>query len=291
MIIVAVDGSPAANAALDWAADDAVRMHEPLRIVHVLERLPYQIRMYPIADWPDPLRPAAEKIIQEAVARVRNRQPTLEVKTDIVEGAPAPAIQETGAEATQIVLGTRGLGGFAGALLGSVSTYVAEHAHCPVVAARPGQHTAHGEVVVGVDDSDTSRPALAYAFEQAKLRGARLRAVHAWQLPIHLYAPGIPYDLDDIQARMSQMVRDAVAGLRERYPEVTVVEDVRTAHPVDALCQASDAADLVVVGSHGRGAVGSLLLGSVSRGVLHHARSAVAVVRSSRAAASGRSHE
>ncbi|WP_084965766.1 universal stress protein [Thermoactinospora rubra] len=280
MIIVGVDGSPAAHAALDWAADDAVRVREPLRIVHVLDRMPYQIRRYPLVGWPDPLRKSAERILRDAVARVRARQPALEVKTELEEGVPAPAIRQLGKDATEVVLGTRGVGGFAGALLGSVSAYVAAHSHCPVVVVRPAQDVVYGEIVAGVDDSDNSAPALAYAFEQARLRGGTLRAIHAWQLPIHAFTPDIPYDEEEIRRRQRQIIRERTAGLRERHPEVTVVEDARTAHPVEALCAASATADLVVVGSHGRGAVGSLLLGSVSRGALHHARCTVAVVRS-----------
>ena len=152
--------------------------------------------------------------------------------------------------------------------------------HCPVVVVRPGQTGTHGEITVGLDDSDACEPALAYAFEQARLRGSALRALYAWQIPVHVYAPEIVYDLDEFVAAHHKVVTDRLAAWRERYPEVKVIEDVRRAHPVEALGDASDTCDLIVVGSHGRGALGSLFLGSVSRGVLHHARCSVAVVRS-----------
>ncbi|MGW2219969.1 universal stress protein, partial [Nonomuraea sp. NPDC001684] len=176
-------------------------------------------------------------------------------------------------------LGCRGRGGFAGALLGSVSTDVAGHARCPVVVVRGEHRPVRGEVVVGVGDSPECEPALADAFEQARLRGAALRVVHAWQLPVHAFAPEIGYDLDEIREAQHRLVGDRVRVFASDYPQVSVVQEVPSAHPVDALATASGQADLLVVGSHGRGGLGSALLGSVSRGVLHHARCPVAVVR------------
>ncbi|MFD0475661.1 universal stress protein [Nonomuraea thailandensis] len=132
---------------------------------------------------------------------------------------------------------------------------------------------------MGVDDSPECEPALAYAYEQAELRGATLRAVHAWQLPVHAYAPDIVYDMDEVRAARLQVVRDRLKTLGRDHPKVNVIEDVQSAHPVDALTAAAERADLLVVGSHGRGALGSALLGSVSRNVVQHARCPVAVVR------------
>ena len=178
---------------------------------------------------------------------------------------------------TELVVGSRGLGGFSGAILGSVSSHVAGYAHCPVVVVRPGQEEVRGEIVVGVEESDACEAALGYAFEQARLRGARIRAIHAWQIPVYAFVPEVPYNLDELNVGQSEAVTRRIAEWRGRYPEVEVVEDVQRAHPVDALTDTDG--DLIVVGSHGRGAIGTLLLGSVSRGVLHHARCAVAVVR------------
>ncbi|GAA3222909.1 hypothetical protein GCM10020216_035480 [Nonomuraea helvata] len=96
---------------------------------------------------------------------------------------------------------------------------------------------------------------------------------------MHAFAPEITYDMDEIRRAQHQVVRDRLAVFAADHPQVTIVEDVQSAHPVDALADASERADLLVVGSHGRGALGSMLLGSVSRGVLHHAHCPVAVVR------------
>ncbi|TDE59732.1 universal stress protein [Nonomuraea mesophila] len=279
MIIVGVDGSMASRAAVEWAADDAFRMRVPLRIVHAVDPGPYAIGRYSKIALPELLWSEGRSILTEAEALVRERRPAVEVTTRVVEGGPAVVLREQAEDATEVVMGSRGLGGFAGALLGSVSTHVAGHARCPVVVLRGESRPARGEVVVGVDDAPQNEPALAYAFRQAELRDAALRAVHAWQLPVHAYAPVIDYDMDQIRTAQHQVVRDRLAALAQSHPEVKIIEDTRSTHPVDALTGASENADLLVVGSHGRGILGSMLLGSVSRGVLHHARCPVAVVR------------
>ncbi|MFC4114226.1 universal stress protein [Nonomuraea zeae] len=280
MIIVGVDGSVTSRAAVEWAANDALRMRVPLRIVHAVDRSWYQIGKFPIGALPDTLLSEGRRILREALALVHERQPAVEVTVQDVEGEPALVLRDQAKDATEVVVGSRGLGGFAGALLGSVSTHVAGHARCPVVVVRGERRPVpYGEVVVGVDDSAECEPALAYAFEQAKLRGSTLRVVHAWQLPVHVYAPEIVYDMDEIRTAQHQVVRDRLAVFAPDYPQVTVIEEAPVAHPVAALTEASGRADLLVVGSHGRGAVGSALLGSVSRGVLHHAACPVAVVR------------
>ncbi|GAA3141677.1 universal stress protein [Planomonospora alba] len=280
IIVAGTDGSPAGTAAVEWAADDASRRGVPLRVVCAVERWPYEIVRFPRPDLPDTLNRAAEKVLAQAEAAALRRRPGLEVTTRVLQGAPAVVLREQAEAAAALVIGSRGLGGFAGAVLGSVSMHVAGHVHRPVVVVRSVPPSVRGEVAVGFDDSPACEPALAYAFEQAALRGAVLRAVYAWQLPAHAFAPEIVYDLDGIRAEQRRVAEGRLRAWRERYPRVQLVEDVRQAHPVEALGEVSGGADLVVVGSHGRGAVGAVLLGSVSRGVLHHARCPVAVVRS-----------
>ncbi|MEV4382019.1 universal stress protein [Streptosporangium sp. NPDC049644] len=280
LIIAGTDGSTGATAAVEWAADDAARTGLPLRIVTAVHRWPNDIPRFVILDGEDVMTRSARKILDEAEATARTRQPAIEVSTALLEGLPPVVLRDQGQQATEIVIGHRGLGGFAGAVIGSVGMHVAGHARCPVVVVRPAQAPAHGEITVGIDGSDACDPALAYAFEQAKLRGCTLRAIYAWQLPVHAYAPETTYDMDEIRIAQYAVVADRLATWQQKYPEVSLIEDIRCAHPVEALTKASTGSDLVVVGSHGRGALGSLLLGSVSRGVLHHAHCAVAVVRS-----------
>lgn len=277
-IVVGTDGSPAATVAIRWAADDAARRDCPLRFVSVVDHWAYGIPKFPTSGG-DPLTAHAERALSAAEAVARERQPDVKISTEIAEGVPARILRDKAKEATEIVLGSRGLGGFAGVVVGSVSTHVAGQAPCPVVVVRPRWRDDQGKVVVGVDDSPECDPALEYAFEQARLCVDDLRVVHAWQLPAHPLAPEITYDVEELREGRRRMVRGKLTDLRRRYPEVPVREEIVYGHPVDALVQTSRDADLLVVGSHGRGALGSAMLGSVSRGVLHHADCPVAVVR------------
>ncbi|MCK2217326.1 universal stress protein [Actinomadura sp. ATCC 31491] len=276
MIVVGVDGSLTARAAVDWAAGDAFRSHVPLRIVYAVDRSPYQIDRFPASGVSDTLVREGHRVLREAVALARERQPAVEVQTQDIEGAPAAVLREQAEHASEVVVGSRGLGGFAGTLLGSVSAHVAGQAPCPVVVVRGERRPRQGRIVVGVDDSPACEPALAYAFRQADLRGSKLRVVHA-------FAPEIARDLDEVRANQHRAVQRRLEAFRRGYPDVEVSEDIKFASPVEALTEASAEADLVVVGSHGRGPLGAALLGSVSRGVLHHARCTVAVVRAPQA--------
>ncbi|NAS25986.1 universal stress protein [Herbidospora sp. NEAU-GS84] len=278
-IVVGVDGSPATVAAIEWAADDAARTGLPLRVVFAVDRSPHEIPKFPNPHLEDALSRGAVRVLQEAERAAKARQPGITVVTEQIEGRPADVLRRAATEAAELVVGTRGMGGFAGAVVGSVSSHVAGHVPGPVVVVRhlPGLPT--GEIVVGVDDSPAAQPALAYAFEQARSRYSTLRAVRAWMEPVHAYAPGIIYDLEEIGTAQHAVVAGILDPWRERYPEIKVIEDVRLSHPVAALVDASAGADLLVVGSHGRSAVASALMGSVSRAVLHHAECPVAVVR------------
>ncbi|WP_219503139.1 universal stress protein [Nonomuraea ceibae] len=279
VIVVGTDGSDAATAAVEWAADDAARAGARLRIVHAVERTPYEIAKFSAPGQDDVIALSAQSVLSDAETVARKRQPGIDVDCELLQGAAAARLRNQAGDSAEIVIGGSGLGGFPGAVLGSVSTHVAGYAHGPVVVVRSAPDTAHGEVVVGLEDYHACEPALAYAFEQAMLRASTLRAVHAWQPPAHAHIPKSAHDLDEIHAAQCRTAATVLQGWRQRYPQVQVIEDVRRAHPVDALTRASEGADLVVVGSQGRGAIGTVMLGSVTLGVLHAARASVAVVR------------
>ncbi|MFI7707540.1 universal stress protein [Nonomuraea sp. NPDC049480] len=278
VIVVGVDGSKPGFRAVAWAADDAFRLHVPLRSVCVVETWPYQVPQIAGPEWEESLITNARKTLAEAEEIVRERQPTVEVSAELMTGTPAAALRAQASDATELVVGSRGLGGFAGAVLGSVSMNVAGQVPGPVVVVKAETATVHGEIVVGLDGSPACEPAMAYAFRQAELRGSRLRAVYAWSLPFAL-AAGFSCDFEALREANQHVAEEQLAPWRERCPQVKVIVDVRRAHPVETLAAAGDRADLLVVGSHGRSAVGSIVLGSVSRGVLHHARCNIAVVR------------
>ena len=208
--------------------------------------------------------------------------PGLRVTGEIIDGEAAAVLVGESSTATMIVLGDRGLGGFAALVLGSVAIQVAAYAECPVLVARGEEHAA-GPVVVGVDGSALSRAAVEFAAEEAAVRGARLHAVHAYAHPVS-GGPGdmqpLVYDEDQLRGEEERVLAESLTGLTERYPEVAVTRAAVHARPVVALTESSRDAQLLVVGSQGRGELRELLLGSVSHGVLHRAACPVAVVRS-----------
>jgi nucleotide-binding universal stress UspA family protein len=185
--------------------------------------------------------------------------------------------------ADTLVLGSRGVGALEGMLLGSTSTQVAAHAHCPVVVVR-GRHRSQAQpphIVVGFDGSPRSMDAVAYAIAQASLRQLDLTVLHAWDVSLleGTLALNAPFEVwERFEDERVAMTAEAVAGWAEQYPDVQVHPKVVRGRPAEALAKASADADLLVVGSRGHGGFLGLLLGSVSRTVLHLAECPVAVV-------------
>ncbi len=288
-IIVGIDGSESSQKALEWGLDEARRRGLPLRIVHAfvwpLYDLPYGVPADSSRD--HGVHEAARALLTTAAENARLRCPDLEVTTHLVVAGAPLAILEEAKDAELVVLGSRGLGGVAGLLIGSVGVHVAAHAPCPVVIIRglpeaSSTGTDAGQVVVGVDGSEVSAHAVEFAFEEASLRGLGLTAVHAWDHP-SLEGAGVmlPLIVDFEQAESEELMllSECLAGWREKYPDVPVVQRLVRKRPTKALIEAADGAELLVVGSRGRGGFAGLLLGSVSLAALNHAHCPVAVVR------------
>ncbi|KAA9373921.1 universal stress protein [Microbispora cellulosiformans] len=283
MIVVGVDGSHAALEAAAWAAREAGLRGVPLRVANAIPAWAAsgtaQGRYAKIAAW---MRDGADDVLTTAVGRVRAEAPEVPVDTAILAGDPRPALIEASMGADLLVVGNHGLGGFRGLLLGSVAHGVAGRAPCDVVVVREPSAPPRGEVVAGIDGSAAYARVLDFAFAEAALRGAGLRVVHAYSpLEAGRGVGPVPDDFDDEKAQV-RMVAEALAGRREPYPDLRVTEEVVRRHPVEALLQASQGADLLVVGSHGHGEFSGLLLGSVTQALLHHATVPVAVVRAGR---------
>jgi nucleotide-binding universal stress UspA family protein len=181
------------------------------------------------------------------------------------------------------VLGSHGVGTVAGLLLGSTALQVVAHTPVPVVVVRHLEPMRRQEIVVGVDAPPIGEPALAFAFEEAALRGARLRAVHVWSEPGSIDHRGMTplvYNPEVVTEEHAHRLDDGLATWREKYPDVEVVTEVVHGRPVRILAGLSARADLLVVGTRGRGGFAGLVLGSVSHGLLHHAHCPLAVVPS-----------
>ena len=288
-IIVGLDGSDAARGALDWALQTARLRRLPVHLLHA-----WSIPLPPVAMGPaitgpseDALRDVAQTLLDEALAYTTAAAPDVDVSGELRTAPPASALIAASKGAEMVAVGSRGLGSFTELLVGSVSLQVATHAHCPVAVVRPhtlgeGAGPDVGRVVVGVDGSQLSQDAAAVAYEQAALRGVGLSILHAWDSP-GFDAPGavLPTEvvLEDIQQEEQELIAETVAGLREDYPEVDVQQRLVQGRTSKVLIDASRGAELVVVGSRGRGGFASLMLGSVSHALLHHAHAPVLIVR------------
>ncbi|MFB7169956.1 universal stress protein [Streptomyces sp. NPDC056254] len=282
-VAVGVDGSAESRAAARWAAQEAVLRQVPLRLVHAV-------------DWPlDPVLPGvgrpdmdrwADEALSDAAQELKRRHPDLEITTRWPTARPAAALAAEAADAALLVLGSRGLGGLVGFIMGSVALSTVVATDTPVVLVRiaddpggPGTGAA-ADVVVGVDLHEAGDRVLAFAFEEAERRGCSLRAVHGWKMPpAYAYVPFFDPDNErDIERSVTHMVDDMLLSWRHKYPDVNVTTSVFRGSAGERLVHASQGAGLVVVGRHLRRSPLGVHLGSVAHAVLHHAAAPVAVV-------------
>lgn len=276
-VIVGIDGSEQALAAVRAAATEAHRRTAPLRIVHAFIWPALHVDVRPVAsDLPETgLRHHAENLLKEATAAAEMAAPQVPVTTVLIDGAATPVLLKESHGAALLVLGDRGLGGVSGLIIGSVAVHAAAHARCPVLVVRGAEPTG-GPVVVGVDGSEASRLAVGFAFEESAYRLAELVPVLAWT-DSGWHAPGYPAAVIEQMAR--QTLSESLAGWQERYPDVVVRPELVRGHARDCLVERSKTAQLVVLGARGRDTFKGLLLGSVSQTLLHHSACPVAVIR------------
>ena len=245
-VVAGIDGSPRSLDAVEAAAVAAAQRHRPLRIVHAAETA---------AEFP-------EEYLSEAALLAEKVAPDLAMTRELLTGPAASALLAETGRAAMLAVGDRGLGGFPGLIVGSVAVHAATHGACPVLIVRGHYHRA-GPVVAGYDGSAGSVRALAFAIEEAALRGTDVVAVEA--------RPGAE----------SAEVEQALAGATARHPDVVVHHEVVHDAAGRALTRWSRTAQLLVVGDRGHGGFPGLQLGSVSQHVVHHAVCPTAVVRAS----------
>ncbi|WP_149549222.1 universal stress protein [Streptomyces marokkonensis] len=266
-LVVGVDGSEASLEAVDWAAEEAMRHDVPLRLLHAAA-----------ADG------EAADVIDAAAGRARTTAPTVSLSSRVLHEDAAVGLAGEGRNALALVLGSRGLGGLPGMLLGSVGLAVAARADCPVVVVRGAAEHRHGRfgtVVVGVEEGEGSGTAVEFALREARVRSCRLVAVHAWGPSAGaLTTPQAPswYALESHRRPPARVLDDALRDPLERYRDATVGRRVIRGPARQALLEAAADADLLVVGARRRKGHWGLQLGLTSHAVLHHAPCPVAVV-------------
>ncbi|SFG69390.1 universal stress protein [Streptomyces mirabilis] len=293
-VVAGVDGSAESLAAAAWAAREAVRRGRPLRLVHVWDWHPRQ-RDGEIANAAQ--RHLGRRSLRQAEERVRTECPDVRLSDEQVEGPAVATLLKAVDQADVTVLGSRGLSGFTGFLVGSVALGVvaeatrpvvlvradeeAEDEHVPTGEGRASTDTGYRDVVLAIDLDDPCDEVIEFAFEAARLRHARLRAVHAWHAPhpSGLGSGDIGLVNDVWQGEEWLGFLKAVLQVwRDKYPDVEVLETVVEDKASTALLRASTGVSLLVVGH--RLAERSLgpRTGPVTHSVIHHVRCPVAVV-------------
>ncbi|GLZ40742.1 universal stress protein [Actinokineospora sp. NBRC 105648] len=291
-VVAGVDGSVSAHHAALWAATEAAHRQVPLRLLHAVD-----IAAYAHAGGfgaPHGFFEAVEADGQRMLGALREEllavHPTLQIDTELLAADAVPALVSESAKAGLVVLGSRGLGGFSGILVGSTAVALTAQGQCPVAVIRgrtaDEAPPTDGPVVVGVDGTPTSEPALATAFEHASTHDAELVAVHAWTdfetVTAHTYANQFDVDWDAMENSEREVLAERLAGWQEKYPDVTVNRVVSRDRPVRALLAGAEDARLLVVGSRGHGGFTGMLHGSTSQALIYHAPCPLLVVHSAR---------
>ncbi|MFF3821908.1 universal stress protein [Streptomyces bluensis] len=294
-VTVGLDGSPESLAAAEWAAREARLRGLPLRLVNVWEPVPEPMGRAPLMG-EDAEHEWRDRVPRNAADGIRRRHPGVEVIVGQFFGAATEVLTEETKNAELLVLGSRGLGGIGGFLLGSVGQSVVAHSEVPVVLVRAGEQatdehmrdfagvpsaeTPYRPVVLGLDTSSPDDTLIGFAFDAAARRDTSLKVVHGWSPPPH-FAHGIP-EHQGLETERGQWeaatLADALRPWRHKLPSVEVVEEARPGKPAHHLVEASREASLVVVGRRVRRSPIGAHIGPVTHAVLHHATAPVAVV-------------
>jgi nucleotide-binding universal stress UspA family protein len=268
LIIVGVDSEGPSMLAARWAAQRAASRGSTIELVTAVDEL---------AD--DPLD-AAERL-RAVTAAVHEAAPEIRVSTSVVEGSIRNVLTQRAETADLLVLGFHRSRPIRSALTGAVSLAIAAESACPTVVVPEDwdEANARGPVLVGMEVDGSSDAAMEFAATEA-LDGRELHIVHAWRLP--------PSSVDALEALIVERPQDiawhrtllaeAADGVRAAFPGVVVREQLTESFPAAALIQEARRCSLVVVGTHGRGQLGSMLLGSTARDVMHNTAAPVCVV-------------
>lgn len=284
-VLVCVDGSPASDAAIAWGAREAVLRQLPITLMHAV---PPVVVGWPVgqlyAEMPDWQRDDARQLIDRArktltAALGDGEQP--EVHAETVYSAVAPTLIEASRDARIVVAGGQGMGALGRLLLGSVTTGLVHHGHCPVAVIHSDDGSSpdsSAPVLVGIDGSPASEAATALAFDEAWRRGVGLLALHVWS-DVGVF-PILGMDWRDRENEGHEILAERLAGWQQQYPDVHVQRLIHCDKPSHWLLKESERAQLVLVGRRGRGGFPGMLLGSVSSAVAQSATVPVIVVGS-----------
>lgn len=282
-VVVGVDGSDTALGAAEWAAQFAAAHALPLTLLHAIPRFDWH---FASVDPPAHDEGTGDRVLDAAETAMRSAHPDLAIRPQAVKGAVATVLAEASNSARVLVVGT---GAADNRALGSHAVKIAHRAACPLVVWRKPVAKRTGKplpVVVGVDESDGSARALAEAFEISKAMHAPLTVVHMWEIgqAVGMGDLGGAGNMDwqlleMLESQQRRRMDELIAPLARKYPNAHVAKVFQDISPAKGLADLSRTAQLVVVGSHGRGKLADSIIGSVSQTVIHHAECPVLVVR------------
>ncbi len=286
-IVVGIDGSSWADEAFAWAVEQAALEQRSLTVVHCVEPVGYpSVGTMGAATgldygmFLDQSMKAARALLNNATERALQDHPQLAVHQVLSHADPRNCLLDLSEAAAMIVVGSRGRGPVASLLLGSVSVSLSKHAACPIVVHRPHRaDTPRYGILVGVDGTERSVPAIDFAYRMASIRGMPLTVLHCyWDVTqtAHVETTSQP---DTTSERA--LVSESLAGMQERFPEVKVEVRLTVGFADKHLITASGNYDLLVIGHHPIPALNDIFYGSVAPTVIEHAHGTVAVVPSS----------
>ena len=269
-IIVAVDGGPASDAALDWLIERAPERRVEIRVTSVLEPGSHETER----------RALHEAAVVDAGHRLRLELPAAHTVEVVRRGGPADTLLQDAGDADLLIIGAHATGMLAGLLRSTLSLVVAGHTNCTTVVVPEGWRPTGGGIVVAWDGDGSAEAALAFAAREAVARDTDLTILHVWTT-----LPGLAFDaigsaivLDEHIDTQRRALAAAAERVRLAHPTLVVVEQFEPGPVVRSVRRAANGASLLVVGSHGRTALGGILLGSVSRDILVALPCPVAVV-------------
>ncbi len=283
-VLVCVDGSAASDTAVAWGTREAIMRGLPVTLMHAV---PPVIVGWPVgqlyAAMPEWQQDEALQVVERArktlIASLAGSEPP-EIHTRTVYSSVVPALIEASKDAWMVVAGSQGLGALGRLVLGSVTAGLVHHAHGPVAVTHSDDGAAPdagAPVLLGIDGSPASEAATVLAFDEASRRGVELLALHVWS-DVGVF-PVLGMDWHDRENEGQEILAERLAGRQEQYPDVHVQRLLYCDKPAQWLLKESERAQLVVVGSRGRGGFPGMLLGSVSSAVVQSAKVPVIVVR------------
>ncbi len=282
-ILVGVDGSAESDAAIRWATHEVVMRRAPMILAHVVAPVVASWPMGPmygsITEWQgNNAQHVLEQARKTVQACISDSEPP-DVHTEILHSSIVPTLVDASEGMQMVVVGSRGTGALGRLRLGSVSTGLVHHASCPVAVIRPEPTSSDDDapVLLGIDGSPASEEATALAFDEASRRGVGLVALHAWS-DVAVF-PILGMDWHEHESQGHEILGERLAGWQEQYPDVHVQRRLVCDQPARWLIRESQHAQLVVVGSRGRGGFASTWLGSVSSAVAQSVEVPVIVVR------------